>query len=574
MRRDKPGRPWHLYPLGAVVIVVAVLAATEIGPPASSARTAREVVTAEDGVVQSTVTGTGNVEAGTDVNVNFQTSGTLSQVFVSEGQHVNEGQLLATLDSTSAQLAVNQAQESLTAAQDQLTELQNGTATSGSGSGGGSGSGAGGASGSGAGGGSGSGSSGGSGSGSSGARNASLDSSDSPSTEFVSLVKAPRKPSKPKQRKPAPTRIVTVTVPAAPTRTATTPTRTTTRTATTATTTTTTPSPSSMASAQAAVYSAEANLHTAQQALTKTSLYAPVSGTVVSLASLSPGDPVSAGNTGTASSLGGGSVGGAGGGGASGAGGGGASGAGGGAGTSAGSLGGGSSGSSSSSGGGGASTPFATIVDTGSLTMTVAFSESDISKVAVGQSATVTMDALSGLELAAHVSSISSVGTISNGVVSYDATLTLDQTDPRVKPGMSASASVITGQASGVTVPSQAVLGTGSLGTVDVLQNGKSVAKQVIVGLRGTTRTEIVSGLAPGEQLVVTITLPALGTQSSSTTPSGGTLGGGRFGGGGLGGGGFGGARALFGGGGGLGGGLGGGGLGGGLNLGGGRGGG
>ena len=81
--------------------------------------------------------------------------------------------------------------------------------------------------------------------------------------------------------------------------------------------------------------------------------------------------------------------------------------------------------------------------------MTVAFSESDISKVHVGQPATVTLDALAGVELAAHVSSISLVGTTSSSVVSYDATLTLDQNDSRVKPGMSASASVITGQARG-----------------------------------------------------------------------------------------------------------------------------
>jgi multidrug efflux pump subunit AcrA (membrane-fusion protein) len=518
MRRDKPGRPWHLYLLGVMAIVVAVLAATEIGPPSSPARTAREVVTAEDGVVQSTVTGTGNVEAGTDVNVNFQTSGTLSQVFVSVGQHVNQGQLLATLDSTSAQLSVNQAQESLTAAQDQLTAVENGTATA-SGSG---------AAGSG---------SGGSGSGGS-AQGASLHTGSGSTTEFVSLAKPKRKPS-PSKPSPTPTRTVTVTVPARATPAAQT------HTTTTPTTTTTTPSPGSIASAQASVYSAEATLHSAQQALAKTSLYAPVSGTIVSLASLSPGDPVSSGGSGAATSGSGSSSS------AGGSAGGGGSGSGGGTSTNAGSLG-GSSGSFSASSGGGSSSAFATIVDTGSLTMTVAFSESDISKVAVGQPGTVTMDALSGVELAAHVSSIAAVGTSSNGVVSYDATLTLDQTDPRVKPGMSASASVITGQASGVTVPNQAVNAAGSLGTVDVLQNGKSVQKAVIVGLRGNSRTQIVSGLTPGQQLVVRITLPSLSTQSSSTTPSSGTLGGGRFGGGTFGGGGFGGGRALFGGGGGV----------------------
>jgi hypothetical protein len=175
--------------------------------------------------------------------------------------------------------------------------------------------------------------------------------------------------------------------------------------------------------------------------------------------------------------------------------------------------------------------------------MTVAFSESDISKIKVGQPATVTMDALTGVELAAHVASISTVGTTSNSVVSYDATLTLDQTDSRVKPGMSASASVITGQAQGVSVPNAAVTGSGSLGTVSLQQGGKTVQRQVVVGLRGDSQTQIVSGLKAGDQVVVITTLPSLGSSSATggTGAASGTLGGGaagRFGAGGFGGGG------------------------------------
>jgi macrolide-specific efflux system membrane fusion protein len=191
--------------------------------------------------------------------------------------------------------------------------------------------------------------------------------------------------------------------------------------------------------------------------------------------------------------------------------------------------------------------------------MTVAFSESDISKVKVGQAATVTLDALTGVELGAHVSAISTVGTTSSSVVSYNATLTLDQSDSKVKPGMSASASVIVGQAQGVTLPNSAVTGTGSVSTVNLLQNGTTVQRQVIVGVRGDTRTQIVSGLRAGDQVVVTTTLPPLGSSTSSAgSGSSGTLGGagagagaaggGRFPGGG---GGFGGGGGGFGGGGG-----------------------
>ncbi len=282
MRRDRAGRPWHLYVLAVVAVAVAVLAGFEVGPPSSSARTSREVVTAEKGVVQSTVTGTGNVEPGTDVDANFRTSGTLQHVYVRVGQRVTQDQLLATLDPTSAQLGVEQAEESLTAAQDQLTAAENGTSTGSSGSGSGS--------------------------------PASYTGQQSGS-EFVSYTR----------RKPPTGR----TGPTGPTTTTTTTTTTVTRTApgqsgrpgdsgstgtgssgagaggsqsSIQTTTTATPNPATIASAQASVYSAEANLRTAQQTLSETKLMAPTSGTIVSMAGLVAGDSVSAGTTTTGAS--------------------------------------------------------------------------------------------------------------------------------------------------------------------------------------------------------------------------------------------------------------------------------
>ena len=94
---------------------------------------------------------------------------------------------------------------------------------------------------------------------------------------------------------------------------------------------------------------------------------------------------------------------------------------------------------------------------------------------------------------------------------------------------MSASAQVIISQAQGVNVPNAAVTGTGSLGTVNVMNNGKTSTQQVVVGLRGDSRTQIISGLRGGPQLVITITLPAISSATSGPTGSsgsGGTLGG------------------------------------------------
>jgi macrolide-specific efflux system membrane fusion protein len=431
---ERRSHTWHLCLLTALGVALIALAVLQIGPPTSSARTSTQIVTADKGVVQSTVTGTGNIEAGTDLNVNFQTSGTLAAVYVHVGQHVAKGQLLGKLDSTNAQLALDQAESNLTAAEDQLSSAESGTTTGSASSGTGS----------------------------------------------------------------------------------------------SAASTSTTSSAASIASAQAAVDSAQASVNTAQTALDATKLYAPIGGTIASVASLSPGDSVTAGTTGGAASSSGATT---------------SSSSGGSSATTAGSLGSGSS-SSTTSSSGTTSSPFVELVNTRTMTMTVAFSESDINKVKVGQPATVTPDALSGVELGAHVSSITPVGTTSSSVVSYQATLTLHQSDPSVKPGMSASAAVIVGQAQGVTVPSAAVNGTGSLATVTVLRHGKQTQQQVVAGLRGTSRTQIVSGLSAGQQVVIKTVLPALTPATTSTSSPSGALGGsgarpGGGGGGGFGGGGF-----------------------------------
>ncbi len=231
-----------------------------------------------------------------------------------------------------------------------------------------------------------------------------------------------------------------------------------------------------------AVETDEQSVKSDELALDATTLRAPASGTIVSLEDLFPGDSVQAGSSS-----------------------------------------GGSSSSSSSSSSGSASSSsssssFAEIVNTSTLTMTVAISVGDIGEVRVGQLATVTMDALSGVELAAHVAAISADATDSSDVVSYNVTLNLDQTDSRVLSGMSGSAVVIVAQASGVTVPNAAVTGSGSEGTVTLDQDGTQVQRQVVVGLRGTTRTEITSGLTAGDELVITEALPS--SRSSGPTTS------------------------------------------------------
>ena len=143
----------------------------------------------------------------------------------------------------------------------------------------------------------------------------------------------------------------------------------------------------------------------------------------------------------------------------------------------------GSTGTSSSS-----SSGFAELINDNTMTMTVSLSEDDISSVKVGQMATVSITALSGVELAGRLTSISPLGTDSSGVVSYNATITVNQSNSKVFPGMSATATIVTDQAQGVTVPNDAITGAGSDASVQLVTNGKVTSQAVVVGLKGSSQ--------------------------------------------------------------------------------------
>ena len=274
-----------------------------------------------------------------------------------------------------------------------------------------------------------------------------------------------------------------------------------------------------------------------EEAVGDTKLYAPQSGTIVSLSG-QVGEVVSGSGTTKASSSSSSSSSGSG------------SSATGGSAATGRSAGGASSSSSSGSGSSSSSSSaFAVLSDLSSMQLVVPLSESEIGNVKVGQIATVTVEALEGStrearplgrsKLAAHVSEVATLSTSSSGVVSYDVTFQLDQMEAGLKPGMSATAEVVVKQAEGVNVPTTAI----SADSVTVVRDGKDVRQRVVTGLAGNTSTIILSGLKAGE----TVVLPAATSTSSSTSLTsrlsrlaggGGGLGGGAGGGGGFGGGG------------------------------------
>ncbi|MFB9250395.1 efflux RND transporter periplasmic adaptor subunit [Sphaerisporangium melleum] len=173
------------------------------------------------------------------------------------------------------------------------------------------------------------------------------------------------------------------------------------------------------------------------------------------------------------------------------------------AGGSSGSSGSSSSASSASSASSSGSSGFIEVADTKRLQVVGDFTESDVTKLKRGQTATVTFDALPGVTASGKIALIDPVAQTSNNVVQYAATISLTDVPKTVRLGQTTSVQVIVAKADdALVVPTSAVRTAGGQNTVTVLANGAQATRTVEIGVKGDTLTEIKSGLAEGDQVV------------------------------------------------------------------------
>jgi HlyD family secretion protein len=249
--------------------------------------------------------------------------------------------------------------------------------------------------------------------------------------------------------------------------------------------------PNALASSSAQVASAQAQVASAQLGLNQTSLTAPTSGVVISINGV-PGETAGGGTAQSPGSLA----------------------------------------PQPSSGGSGGSSGFMVIDDTSNFVAVMPFAETDAARLAANQTVAFTFDAIPSLTISGHVLAISPSATVVSNVVDYYVSFVLNRTDPRLREGMTANASVTVAQAdNAVRVPNAAVRTTGGTTMVTILSKGQQVPTEVITGVVGDTYTEIKAGLNEGD----TVVLPAIRT-TTGTTSNGGSLirGGGGLGGGGV----------------------------------------
>jgi len=165
--------------------------------------------------------------------------------------------------------------------------------------------------------------------------------------------------------------------------------------------------------------------------------------------------------------------------------------------------------------------------------------EADIGQVAAGQKARFTVDAFPGRGFDARIRDISYASEVTEGVVTYQARLNVDNADLVLRPGMTATVDIVTREANGVLLvpasafrfsPPQETQSTGwslqalfmparpSMGfggrrgggarggegrPLYVLRDGEPQPVRVTTGATDGESVEIVSGLEAGERVIV-----------------------------------------------------------------------
>ncbi len=149
-----------------------------------------------------------------------------------------------------------------------------------------------------------------------------------------------------------------------------------------------------------------------------------------------------------------------------------------------------------------------TIANLDELQVLALVDETTIRQVSAGQQASIAFDAFPGRTFRGEVLSVPLQGTLQGGIMVYEAPISLEGAeDLALLVGMTANVDIATGQAEDVLlVPTMALQTVNGMVQVLVPNSdpaGEPVSTPVEVGLSNGTYTEIVRGLNPGDQVVV-----------------------------------------------------------------------
>jgi RND family efflux transporter MFP subunit len=135
--------------------------------------------------------------------------------------------------------------------------------------------------------------------------------------------------------------------------------------------------------------------------------------------------------------------------------------------------------------------------------------ETERSRVQVGQSVTIQLDAIPDRQFTGHINEISTIATadFSGGWPfprNFKLEITLDDSDTRLRPGMTAQLTVIVDRVpNAVTIPAQALFQRSGRSVAYVLGGTKFEERVIQVGRRSADRVLVAGGLRPGEKVAL-----------------------------------------------------------------------
>jgi HlyD family secretion protein len=150
--------------------------------------------------------------------------------------------------------------------------------------------------------------------------------------------------------------------------------------------------------------------------------------------------------------------------------------------------------------------PALVLLDLSRFHLDVTVDEVDVAQLAVGQPVTVTVDALPGRAFGGIVERLAPSASPVGGLVNYAVRLRLDDTDPALRVGMSATAQITVAEARGVVlVPNWAIRRDRRTGQAYAsLRSGAALVEvPITTGLRGEQYTEVLEGVQPGDVAAV-----------------------------------------------------------------------
>ena len=145
--------------------------------------------------------------------------------------------------------------------------------------------------------------------------------------------------------------------------------------------------------------------------------------------------------------------------------------------------------------------------DLSSVHLEARLDESDRGRLAVGQQASVRIEAVPGREFKARIERISVLARVdfSSGwppTRNFDLGLILTEVDPRIRPGMSAVARIATDRVLNVVlVPVESIFQQSGHPVVYRLDGSRFEERRVEVTRRGREQAVVASGIAPGDRI-------------------------------------------------------------------------